>query len=205
MSDVWNKIYEKDVSFFGDEPSSFALSSYEIMKNNGIKKILELGCGQGRDCLFFASKGLEVTALDYSNIAVKDLLEKSKQKNISIDVHVYDGKKPLQFDNGVFDAVYSHMFFSMRFDMNELKFAFQEVKRVLKNNGFHFFSVRNHNDKFYGKGIRIDDDTYDINGFQIRFFTKQEIEDLSKGFEIKEIKEDYEEPVTLYLVTSTKY
>jgi hypothetical protein len=27
-----------------------------------LKKILELGCGQGRDTLFFASRGIEITA-----------------------------------------------------------------------------------------------------------------------------------------------
>ena len=39
---------------------------------------------------------------------------------------------------------------------------------------------------------------YDINGFQIRFFTEKEIRDLttaaSEGFEIIWIKEEYEEP-----------
>ncbi|MGI0047262.1 MAG: HAD-IC family P-type ATPase [Nitrosotalea sp.] len=36
MSDVWNKVYEEDTSFFGDEPSGFALSCYKIIKDNGI-------------------------------------------------------------------------------------------------------------------------------------------------------------------------
>lgn len=97
------------------------------------------------------------------------------------------------------------MLFSMKFSHEQLKFILDEIRRVLRNDGFHFFSVRNHNDKFYGKGIKIDDETYDINEFQIRFFTILEIENLSEGFKILEIKEDYEEPVTLYLVTSRKY
>ena len=137
-------------------------------------------------------------------VAINGLLVKAKQKNLGIKAHVYDAKKPLPFDNGSFDAVYSHMFFSMKFTLDELLFVFREIRRVLKNDGLHFFSVRNHSDKFYGKGMKIDDEIYDINGFQIRFFTKQEIENLSRGFKILEIKEDYEEPVTLYLVHSVK-
>jgi 2-polyprenyl-3-methyl-5-hydroxy-6-metoxy-1,4-benzoquinol methylase len=35
-----------------------------MKKKNDVKKILELGCGQGRDTLFFASEGIEITALD---------------------------------------------------------------------------------------------------------------------------------------------
>ena len=70
----------------------------------------------------------------------------------------------------------------------------------------NFFSVRNHNDKSYGKGREIDKVIYDIDGFQIRFFTEKDIQDLAatEGFDILWIKEEYEEPVTLYLVSSRK-
>jgi hypothetical protein len=68
----------------------------------------------------------------------------------------------------------------------------------------NFFSVRNHNDKSYGKGEEIENGIYDINGFQVRFFTESEIQNLMKGFELLWIREGYEEPVTLYLVYSRK-
>jgi hypothetical protein len=96
----------------------------------------------------------------------------------------------------------------MKFLLNELHFIFSEIKRVLKPKGLNFFSVRNHNDKSYGKGIEIDKEgIYDINGFQIRFFTKKDVQDLTMregGFELLWIKEEYEEPVTLYLVSSRR-
>lgn len=46
----------------------------------------------------------------------------------------------------------------------------------MKLKGLNFFSVRNHNDKSYGKGREIDKGIYNISGFQIRFFTKKEIQ-----------------------------
>ncbi|MBI3841968.1 MAG: class I SAM-dependent methyltransferase [Thaumarchaeota archaeon] len=204
MNNIWDKIYEKDDSFFGDKPSDFAVSCYDTMKDRA-KTILELGCGQGRDSLFFASRGIKVKALDYSCFAIEQLSKRTKQTGLPIEASVHDPTEPLPFNDNEFDAVYSHMLFSMKFSPEQLRFIFKEIKRVLKNDGFHFFSVRNHNDKFYGKGIRVDHKTYDINGFQIRFFTKEEIENLCEGFKIIEIKEDYEEPVTLYLVSSKKY
>ncbi len=48
----------------------------------------------------------------------------------------------------------------------------------------------------------IEKDIYEINGFQIRFFTKSEIDYIIKktGLELYKITEAYEEPVNLYCV-----
>jgi SAM-dependent methyltransferase len=148
-----------------------------------------------------------VEALDYSVIAIGILDKISKEKRLPIKSRIFDvNKNPLPFQDGYFDAVYSHMLLNMRFSLEELHFIFSEIKRALKPKGSNFFSVRNYKDKSYGKGIEVDKGIYDIEGFQIRFFTEREIQDLAaaEGFEILWIKEEYEEPVTLYLVSSRK-
>jgi hypothetical protein len=98
------------------------------------------------------------------------------------------------------------MLLNMRFSVEDLHSILLEINRVLKPKGFNFFSVRNQNDKSFGRGVEIEKGIYDINGFRIRFFTEKEIEDLTaaEGFEILWIREEYEEPVTLYLVSSRK-
>ena len=57
------------------------------------------------------------------------------------------------------------------------------------------------------KGIEVDKGLYDINESQIRFFTEKEIQDFAGqwDFEILWIKEEYEEPVTLYLVSTKNW
>jgi SAM-dependent methyltransferase len=207
MSKVWNKVYKSDNTFFGEEPSNFALLCFNHMKANNAKKVLELGSGYGRDTIFFASNGIEeVQALDYSNIAIEILDKIVKEKNLPIKTRIFDVKNPLPFSDGYFDAVYSHMLLNMRFSVNEIHFIFLEIRRVLKPKGLNFFSVRNDHDKFYGKGREVDEGIYDINGFEVRFFMENEIQDLARqaGFEILWIKEEYEDPVTLYLVSTIK-
>jgi SAM-dependent methyltransferase len=176
------------------------------MKTNNIEKVLELGAGHGRDTIFFTTNGIEVEALDYSVIAVEILGRMAREKKQPIRPHIFDVKNPLTFPADYFDAVYSHMLLNMRFSLEELHFIFSEIRRVLKPMGLNFFSVRNHNDISYGKGIEIDKGIYEIDGFQIRFFSKMEIHDLAatEGFEILWIKEENEEPVTLYMVSSRK-
>jgi len=206
MSEVWNKVYKSDSTFFGEEPSNFAMICFNHMKANNVKKVLELRAGHGRDTNFFASNDIEVEALDYSVTAVEILDKIVKEKRLPIKSRIFDVKKPLPFPDSHFDAVYSHMLLNMKFSQDELHYIFSEVRRVLKPKCLNLFSVRNHNDKAYRKGREIDKGIYDINGFQIRFFTEKEIKDLTakEGFELLWIKEEYEEPVTLYLVVSRK-
>jgi hypothetical protein len=69
-----------------------------------------------------------------------------------------------------------------------------------------YFSVRSDNDILFQKGLEVNEDIYEINGFQIRFFSKEQIESLlsSFNFKIDKILSFIEEPAGLYLVFSHK-
>jgi SAM-dependent methyltransferase len=202
VSDIWDKVYASDASFFGENPSKFALDCYEEFKKQGVKKILELGCGQGRDAIFFASKGIEVVAIDSSQGAIDVLSKIATEKNLPIRPMIHNLSEGIPFNDSYFDAVYSHMFFNMRFTDDQLKYLFVEVNRVLKNGGLNLFSVRSESDAMYKKRYRSRKNIYDINGFQIRFFTKSDVVDISMatGFTTYKIAEAYEEPASLYCV-----
>jgi ubiquinone/menaquinone biosynthesis C-methylase UbiE len=205
MTEIWDKVYSKVSAFFGEEPTSFSQICYIDFKKHHVKKLLELGCGQGRDTLFFASHDLDIYAIDSSKVAIESLKQKIRKEKISIKLRQFDAKQGIPFGNKYFDAVYSHMFYNMRFTDVELRFLFRESSRVLKNNGLLFFSVRSDKDVLYNKGQKIDNNIYEINGFQIRFFTKEQIKSfLVNYFEIKNIEEGYEVPVSLYLVLCYK-
>jgi SAM-dependent methyltransferase len=205
VSKIWDRVYSNDSAFFGEEPSDFAQKCYSDFKRYDVKTLLELGCGQGRDSIFFASNGLNVHAIDSSKVAIENINQKIKGKNIALHLSHFEVRQDLPFDSNYFDAVYSHMFYNMRFTDEELNYLFKESSRVLKNNGLLCFSVRSDKDVFYNKGKKIDSNVYEINGFQIRFFTKEQIKSfLSDYFEIKNIEESYEEPVSLYLVFCNK-
>src|SRR5919206_3939887 len=132
MSEVWNNVYKSDSTFFGEQPSNFALLCINHMKDNNVKKVLELGAGHGRDAIFFASNGIEVEALDYSSTAIDILNKIAEKKQLPIiKSQTFDvAKNPLPFANGYFDAVYSHMLFNMRFSEEKLHFVFSQIRRV---------------------------------------------------------------------------
>lgn len=70
VAGIWDTVYSSDPSFFGNEPSNFGVLSYEEFQRHNVRRIMELGCGQGRDTLFFASKDIEVYTIDSSKVAV---------------------------------------------------------------------------------------------------------------------------------------
>ena len=58
----------------------------DYFKNRSEKnKILDLGCGQGRDSLFLASIGYKVTAIDTSEVGVNQMLAKAKEQQLQIN------------------------------------------------------------------------------------------------------------------------
>jgi SAM-dependent methyltransferase len=93
-----------------------------------------------------------------------------------LNLRHFEARQTLPFDTGYFDAVYSHMFYNMRFTDEEVSYLFKESRRLLKNSGLLYFSVRSDKDFLYNKGKKIDINIYEINGFQIRFFTKEHLE-----------------------------
>jgi tellurite resistance protein TehB len=93
MSDIWNRAYSADKSFFGEKPSNFAMLCFNHLRINNIKRILELGAGHGRDSIFFASNDIEVEALDYSSVGIGIINNLAKEKKLPIHAQVFDIKK----------------------------------------------------------------------------------------------------------------
>lgn len=67
--DYWRNYYTSRSNLSPPEyPSQFALFMMGLRRNP--KLIVDLGCGSGRDSLFFATQGLRVVGLDYADSAI---------------------------------------------------------------------------------------------------------------------------------------
>ncbi|SDN43389.1 Methyltransferase domain-containing protein [Paenibacillus sp. yr247] len=204
----WETNFANRVEMFGEVPSDAAVKAAEIFEKRGIKTILELGGGQGRDTIYFAQKGFKVHVLDYTHSGISAIKEKAQKLGLSNSVEAlqHDVKTPLPFDDAFFEGCYSHMLFCMAFTVQEIKFLAQEVNRVLKPDGINVYSVRNLSDPHFGTGIHRGEKMYEVGGFIVHFFDKEMIEELSEGYKILQINE-FEEggmPRRLYLVTQQK-
>ena len=179
---------------FGTSPSVAAIKAAKIFKKEGIKSIIELGAGQGRDTLFFAESGFHVQALDYSKNAINNILDQAKSKGLDkfINTKYCDLRKPLPFKNATAEGCFSHMLYCMAFTVKELEYLSKEILRILKFGGINFYTVRHTGDADYKSGIYRGEDLYESNGFIVHFFSKKKILQLSTDFEILNI-DNFEE------------
>ena len=62
----------------------------EAMESLSPGKALDLGCGQGRNALFLAQHGFEVTAVDQNELALEILQSIVEQEDLEMTVGLYD-------------------------------------------------------------------------------------------------------------------
>lgn len=204
----WQKTFVQKPEMFGSDPSQPARAAAELFGKEGKTRILELGGGQGRDTLFFARAGFHVDVLDYSANAVDAIAEKARRLELagSVTARRHDVRDQLPFDDESFDGCYSHMLYCMALTTTELEFLSAEVRRVLRPNGLHVYTVRHTKDPDYGTGIHSGEDLYEVGGFIVHFFSKEKVEHLAKGYTMLSVDE-FEEgklPRKLFRVTLRK-
>ncbi len=88
----------------------------------------------------------------------------------------------------------------------ELEFLSAEVRRVLRPQGLHIYTVRHTGDPDYGTGIHRGEDMYENNGFVVHFFSHKKVGQLAKGYKILGVDELEEGklPRKLFVVTLRK-
>lgn len=108
-------------------------------------KILDVGCGLGREAFVLSDMGFSVTGIDISKEVIRQVNILSEQKGYDIPFYEYDGHV-LPFEAESFDAV---VIWAQTFGLmygNEYKHEFlSECKRVLKDGGLVSFSSHDYN------------------------------------------------------------
>jgi SAM-dependent methyltransferase len=205
----WQESFLEMPEMFGAEASTPARKAAQLFKREGKTTILELGCGQGRDTIWFARNGFKVYALDYSSQGLEAIDAKARELKLSdrIVTKMHDLRAPLPFADGTFDACYSHMLLCMALTSSEIEFLSDEIRRVLKPGGLNVYTVRNTTDPHYRTGIHRGEELWEIGGgFIVHFFSREKVEHLAKGYEIVSIEEFEEGEVLkkLFAVTLRK-
>jgi len=161
------------------------------------KSIVDLGCGTGRDALYFAYRGHDVLAIDQSLDA--NLVRQNPHYNLEYLATDFIRPKYYKEEGDVTEyhptSRRLNVFYS-RFTLHSITKEEQEdllsvVSRCLEPNGLFCIEARTVNDPKFGVGEHISDTTYFSDGHARRFIDSGEFLNtvLSMGFKLRYFNE----------------
>jgi len=87
----WNQRFASDDSYLGERPSPLLLREINrIRQLTPGKRALDIACGEGRNSIFLAQNGFEVTALDISDVGLAKAVRQAEENGVVIDFQRLD-------------------------------------------------------------------------------------------------------------------
>lgn len=135
---IYEEEYKNSEYYWGLEPSKACYQVLELMPPTRHLKLLDIGCGEGKDAVFFARNGYDVTAFDVTDTGIEKTKRLADQARVPIrafkaDIKDYrlDTSFDIIFASGVLHYIkpeYRHEIFS-------------NYKQFTNSGGIHVFNV----------------------------------------------------------------
>ena len=123
----WSDIYDTNINLTRDLDSTVTRS---LLANRRFDSILELGCGTGKNTVFFVEIGARIHALDFSEGMIQKAKEKVRAQNIRFEVA--DLTKPWPCEGDAYNLISCNLVLE---HIDDLSHIFSESARVLKAGG----------------------------------------------------------------------
>lgn len=171
--------YDKAVDWHEEKSNLYDWSALLNRFVDGLpgNRVLDAGCGTGRDIPSFTQKNINIEGLDNSAQSIERLHEKYPE----IPAHVADLRETLPLKDGMYDGIWACASL-LNLRKSDIVGTLQEFHRLLVKDGRLFVSVK------AGEGEKMVDDQAGRRLFS--FYTTEELRDTiaAVGFEIVELQ-----------------
>ena len=126
---MWNEHYSEAEYIFGIEPNDFLKEEFQRIPSGG--RVLCLAEGEGRNAVFLAEQGYDVTGMDLSEVGLNKAMTLADDRNVKIHLQIGDLAN-YQFGESQWDGIVSiwvHMPETIR------KHVHAQIADALKPNG----------------------------------------------------------------------
>ena len=97
----WDSKYDTEQYIFGKAPVAFLQEHLHLLPRG---KTLDVAMGEGRNGVFLATQGLEVTGIDISEIGLSKAQALAKERGVTIETQVVDLER-YQFPEEAYDLI----------------------------------------------------------------------------------------------------
>ncbi|NPV51324.1 MAG: methyltransferase domain-containing protein [Candidatus Methanofastidiosum sp.] len=170
MRGYWNNRFLKENEIWGKIHSNSAELCLEYFSRFKIKNILIPGVGYGRNAQFFEKKGFIVEGIEISDQAIKIA------RNNSLTFPIYEGSVlEMPFNDKKYEGIYCFNVLHL-FRQEDRKEFIDKCYNQLNPGGIIFFTVFSENEQSYGKGKKIEENTYETKPNRpVHYFTDEDL------------------------------
>ena len=90
MENKYENKYKNDRYYWGKTPSKMCYKLLELKPPERPLKLLDIGCGEGINSIFFARNGYKLLALDISSISIEKAKKMASEANVIIKLFKAD-------------------------------------------------------------------------------------------------------------------
>ena len=138
MNNQYEEAYRGEKYYWGKSPSRYAYKVLELMPPDRPLKLLVIGCGEGRNAVFFARNGYQVTACDLSPSGLKKTERYAKE--IGVEIRLFEANILEYRLDEPFDILFASGV--LHYIPEELRAPIlSDYKRHTNRNGLHVFNV----------------------------------------------------------------
>jgi len=136
---AWELIFKRDGRVFNEMLPAFDEAAAEFQRR-GCRRVLDLGCGNGRHTVALTQRGFDVTGLDISMSGLRETRKWLHEEGLDAGLLCADTRHSLPLQTDTFDAVLSTQVIHHAV-IAQVRVAIAEIRRVLCPGGVAFVTV----------------------------------------------------------------
>ncbi len=132
---AYNSRYLSAQNYWDFKPSSMVYKTLELVPPlQRPMKLLDIGCGEGANAIFFAKNGFDVTCFDLSSVGIQKAKENAERHGSLI--HIFQADINEVKMAGTFDVIFSSG--TLQYLIPEKRHSFiQHLQEITNKNGLH--------------------------------------------------------------------